>query len=75
VFAGTPERVADAAEGKDHEDLVGTIAGVDRGLLLPKTSLMHALLKRSKEPSGTVPRRGWQWAKRRAARQAYAQKA
>jgi len=51
VFTGTPERVADAAGRKDHEDLIRTIGALDRSALLPKASLVEALLKHSKELS------------------------
>jgi hypothetical protein len=43
--------VADAAGRKDHEDLIRTISALDRRLLLPKTSRVEALVKRSKELS------------------------
>jgi hypothetical protein len=51
VFTGTPDRVAEAANRKDHEDLIRTVGALDRGVLLPKASVVEALVKRSKELS------------------------
>ena len=48
---GKARAVGRCAGRRDHEDLIRTISALDRSLLLPKASLIDALLKRGKELS------------------------
>jgi hypothetical protein len=58
AFMEMPERVADAAGRRDHEDPIKTISALDRSLMLHKASLIEGLLR-------TAPRRCGRWASRR----------